>query len=165
MPSSPALPSCSERAQCCCPCWLLSSSQSTMPSTSGTAATRSTTTAHRVTYTVRRVDPARARSLYWRTAAYNPTEEGDGQRTPNPLTIASPNAHVQSTFYIRWHHCPRRMSCGNWCRYYKCVTWPTGIWPWPWGTGSGAKDILPCTSEGNASWLSCVSIQTWWRVS
>ncbi len=106
VPSSPALPSCSERAQCCCPCWLLSSSQSTMPSTSGTAATRSTTTAHRATYTVRRVDPARARSLYWRTAAYNPTEEGDGQRTPNPLTIASPNAHVQSTFYIRWHHCP-----------------------------------------------------------
>lgn len=153
VPSSQALLSCSEHARFCCPFWLLSSSQSTMAPTCVPAATRSTTMARRATYTARRADPARARSLYWRTAAYNPTDEGGRARTLNPLTITTPTcpgAHEQCTFLQKMTPPPSlvalqlggRMSCGNCRTYYKCVTGPTGSWPWPWGTGSGAKDIL-----------------------
>lgn len=84
VPSSLVLPSCSEHAQCCCPCWLPSSFPSTTDPTCVAAATKSTTTARRATPTARRADPARAKSLSWRTAAYNPTDEGGGDTPQTP---------------------------------------------------------------------------------
>lgn len=135
VPSSQALLSCSEHARFCCPFWSLSSSQSTMAPTCGPAATRSTTMARRATYTARRADPVRARSLYWRTAVYNPTDEGGGHgsRTPSQSPPQPAQAHMSSApFYRRTPpslvplQLGGRMSCGNWRTYYKCVTGPTG---------------------------------------
>lgn len=171
VPSSQALLSCSEHARFCCPFWLLSSSQSTVAPTCGPAATRSTTMAHRATYTARRADPARARSLYWRTAVYNPTDEGGGhgpqtpsQSPPQPAQAwavhlftedditalsCSPPARRQNELWELAHILQVR----NWANWELTLALRNRKW-----------------SKGHFGWRemqadSCVLIWTWWRFS
>lgn len=118
VPSSPALRSCSGPVRCCCLCWWPFSSQSTTPSTCDLGATRSTTTAHRATHTALRAGRARARSLSWRTAAYNHTDEGGRASTPNPSHLLKHPVLFPPQL--------NNTSCRSQSTLYKCGTGPTG---------------------------------------